>query len=545
MSLVVGVARAKGNDDDENRNRSCKPANQDHEAGSSVLCKAEVHIRTCAYRHRASGSSMSLNLPDSNPVAETRQGAVVGRRSDGHVVYKGVPYAQPPVGLRRFRPPEPVTAWDAPRDAGAFGAVPVQPQNPQMAVPGPMSEDCLTLNVWAPSTPGPHPVLFWVYGGLNTIGASSQPIYDGASFARKGVVFISANYRLGVFGFLELGTLEPELAGSSLNGLRDLTAALGWVQENIAAFGGDPGRVTLMGESAGAKNVCALATLPAARGLFARLAVQSGGGHTVYRSADEAAPVTAAVLAAAKVNGVAALTALPADALLAAQNAVVASWPHGFVIRPTVDGNFMPHAPIDAARAGATAPFELVIGTCHEESARFMPPTQAEGPFRSQQLAHLDLPTMQTLTPSYAALMPEVPIARRNILQLTAEEYWIPSIRFAEAHTAAGGAVWMYRFDRPMSEGPLTGYAPHGSDLPFVFGAPMPEFNSGPLPDAELRRTHQMWARYAATGKVTVENATSWPRYGPEHRATMLLSQTCVVADDPGGEERALWSALF
>ena len=199
-------------------------------------------------------------------------------------------------------------------------------------------------------------MLFWVYGGINLLGAASQAMYDGASFAGQNIVFVSANYRLGAFGFVELGSVAHEWTGSSLNGLRDLAAALGWVRDNIAAFGGDPARVTIMGESAGAKNVCALATIPAVRGLFTRVAVQSGGGHTVYHSLTEAAPLATALLTAANVSDAAALVALPAEALLAAQTAALTNWPHGFAVRPAVDGDFLPLTPIEAVRGGCHSP---------------------------------------------------------------------------------------------------------------------------------------------------------------------------------------------
>jgi para-nitrobenzyl esterase len=480
------------------------------------------------------------------PVVSTRSGPLVGRRAGQVNVFKGVPYARPPVGALRFRPPEPVAAWREPLDAGAFGPGPIQPAIPLIQIPSGTSEDCLTLNLWTPAAPGPHPVLFSIYGGGNFLGAASQASYDGTSFAEQGVVFVSANYRVGALGFMELGGIDPAYAGSGLNGLRDIEAALVWVRDNIEGFGGDPGQVSLQGVSAGGKNQCALAAMPSARGLFRRMAVQSGGGHTVFRSVEEATPVAETLLAAAGLarGDVAGLAALPAEAVLAAQGKVLESFPRGFPFRPTVDGKVLPQAPIEAARAGVTAGLDIVIGTARDEAALGLAPAQAEqAPFRAGQLANLDLDRMRALEPRYAEALPDLPLGERRLRQLTAEEYWVPCVRFAEAHALAGGRTWMYRFDWAPSAGPFAGRAVHGSDGAFIYGgrgAPVAEDAR-----ADVARVHAMWAGWARTGTLRLEGGPGWPAYELSRRSTLIFDRVARVEDAPRGEELRLWDAVL
>jgi len=218
-------------------------------------------------------------------VVRTRQGAVRGATVDGIAVFKGIPYAAPPFGARRFQPPQPVVAWDGVRDALTYGATVTKPPYfppfdvllPEPAIPG---EDSLNLNIWTPD-PGRTnlPVLVWIHGGAFANGTGALPTYDGSRFARDGVVCVTINYRLGVDGFLFLGQ------GNANLGLLDQVAALAWVQENIAAFGGDPHNVTVAGQSAGGMSIDALLSMPRARGLFRRAIPQSGAGHHAISAA--------------------------------------------------------------------------------------------------------------------------------------------------------------------------------------------------------------------------------------------------------------------
>ena len=490
-----------------------------------------------------------MTEPERTGPLSTSAGPIVGHRELDVNVFRGVPYAAAPIGPLRFRAPQSLRPWAEPFEASEFGFSPLQPVQPQLGPVGPMSEDCLHLNIWAPRSPGPHPVLFWVYGGANMFGSASQAMYDGAKYAERGVVFVSANYRLGVFGYLELGPVLPVYAGSSLNGLRDLVAALDWVRDNIAAFGGDPGAVTLMGESAGAKNICALATIPRARGLFNRVAIQSGGGHSVFSSPEAASPVSLAFLEAAQVSPDDArrLTSMPASALIEAQQKLVASYPQSFPLRPAVDGDFLPARPIDAARAGVTSELDMIIGTCRDEAALFLPTEAAARPFEAKQITDITLAEMQTMEAPYAQAFPDLPVPERRIRQLTAAQYWLPSIRFLEAHVVSGGRSRMYRFDHRAGGGPLPAYAFHGSDLPYIFDAPWSEMSlelKGKDADFAVR-TIDMWAGWARDGSAHLEGSSKWPAYDLKERQTLLIDDEPTITKDPQAAERELWSHVF
>jgi para-nitrobenzyl esterase len=484
-------------------------------------------------------------MSTSRPIAQTCSGPLVGRRSGRINWFGGIPYAAPPLGRLRFRPPEPPARWSEPRDAGGFGPAAMQPEDPRIDLRATTREDCLTLNVWAPAEGGPWPVLFWVHGGANITGGTAQRLYDGASFAEQGLVFVSANYRLGVFGFLELGGLLPELAGSGVNGLRDLIAALAWVRDNIAAFGGDPGQVTLMGESAGGKDIAALAASPAARGLFQRLAVQSGDLCSVAASVEEAAPAARALVEAAGLEDPRQLQRLPAAALLAAQIKIRERWPRA--IRPVAGNEILPLPPVDAARAGATRHLSMIVGTCRDESALYLPPDIAGQPLGPHQFAHAGFAQMAALEQLYAEAFPKLTPGDRHIRQLTAEQFWTPAVRFAEAHADTGGSVWMYRFDLANHDGRYRGYAPHAADLLFTFAAPADSLRLGFSIDApELAaRTHQLWAEWARSGRAELAGAPPWPAYRSAERATLLIDRRPQVALDPRGDERKLWSGLL
>ncbi len=295
--------------------------------------------------------------------------------ANGPVIeWRGVPYAAPPVGDLRFRPPEPARPWAGVRDATRFGAAAAQAFSPLQAlvggVPGEASEDCLFLNIFAPAAAGAgRPVMVWIHGGAFVGGSGSSRWYDGSRFAAHDeVIVVTFNYRLGSLGFLDLGQACP---GSANCGLLDQLAALRWVQDNIAVFGGDPDQVTVFGESAGAMSIGLMLTMPLARGLFQRAILASGTGAST-RSAEQARQVTADVLAAFG-GTVDELLVAPVEQILAAQTAVTGgSDATGYMcFRPVVDGDIIPAPADEAIAAGQSADIPVLIGTNRDEMTMF------------------------------------------------------------------------------------------------------------------------------------------------------------------------------
>src|SRR5438132_925558 len=419
-------------------------------------------------------------------IVETTTGSVQGRVKDGICDFRGIPYAAPPVGELRFRPPQPVEPWTGVRDATRFG--PMAPQNmgamEQMfgAPPQPMDEDCLTLNVWTPACDdGKRPVMVWIHGGAFLFGTGATPWYDGRSFARDDVVLVTINYRLGAFGFLHVD-------GQGNNGILDQVAALEWVRDNIAAFGGDPGNVTAFGESAGAMSVGTLLGLPAAKGLFVKAIPQSGAAHH-GKPADQADDVAREFLAEVGVepgaDALERLRAVPVENLLAAQaNVVMRRLPGGLPFTPVVDGVVLPEAPIDAIGKGQAAGVTVLIGTTREEWKLFalLDPSVArlDDAGLARRVANLiaDPDRASAVVESYRSRRPGAGIPDLAVDLGTDEVFRMPAVRLAERQSGLGNDVYMYRFDfaTPAWGGQLG--ACHALEIPFVFaclGAPAVE----------------------------------------------------------------------
>lgn len=477
------------------------------------------------------------------------QGRLRGAMEDGVRVFKGVPYAQPPVGPLRFRAPLPPVAWSGVREALQFSAMPLQGAGggdgiPNATTPG---EDCLYLNVWAPATPGPHPVLVFCYGGGNNGGGGSTPVYNGSRFARDGVVAITFNYRVGALGWVELGPHIPALAGSGNNALRDIIACLQWVKANITAFGGDPRQVTLGGVLAGSKNVMSVLAAPSAAGLVTRAITMSTSAHTTQTPA-EAETVARLFIDGHTGRPADLLTATPAE-ILVAQRKVLQGFNRNSAFRTIIDGKLMPRPIMDAFRAGASRNVPLLIGTTRDESASTLPRDFATKPFpiNQMELNSLDLSQINDMDLRYQRAFPAMTPGDRRRRLLHAEEYWISCTRVGDARAKLGAATYMYRSDRVLKSGQYAGYAPSGSDIPLTFDT----LDKGevvatgatitPEDQALAGVAHAAWVTFIKTGKPSAPGLPAWPSYEPVQRQTMILGYQPRLESDPLRAERVLW----
>lgn len=488
-------------------------------------------------------------------VVDTRSGAVSGATIDGVHVFRGIPFAAPPFGENRLLPPRPVQPWTGVRDATAWG-----PKCPQPPYPPPIDElipeysvsgeDCLNLNIWTPELGSAGlPVMVWIPGGMFEYHATgAAPTYDGTAFARDGVVCVTINYRVGAEGFLYLGP------GNANRGILDQIAALEWVRDNIAAFGGDPGNVTIFGESAGALSVGTLMAMPAAEGLFRRAIMQSGAGHLVL-------PVATAQMVADRMAerlGVEAtreaMAAVPVDRMLEAQAALrddmvampdPGRWGMEVVSammpwQPVVDGDTLPARPIDAVAAGASAGVDIIVGTNVDENRLFLVPGGAIDHITDEVLAMViasyGLPVESTL----AAYRAAHPGATPGDLMAAVQTDWfwsIPAIRMADAH-AGEAATYMYEFAWCTPQfGGLLG-ACHSLEMAFVFdtlgNATEPMLGAEP-PRTLADSMHGAWVAFARSGDP------GWAPYDLARRRAMRFGGAAGVVEDPRAMERGVW----
>jgi len=485
------------------------------------------------------------NLFALTPIApvtmRTRDGALRGEQANGVSVFRGVPFAEPPIGALRFRPPVKSKSWSGERDASRFAAAAMQTGEPGVE----HSEDCLYLNIWAPAGKGPFPVYIWIHGGGFTAGHAFEPMYDGSMLAQAGIVCVSVAYRLGVFGFLDVEPLlGAEYAGSANNALRDLIAALQWTQENIADFGGDPSRVTVGGESAGAKLTDILLGTPSAQPLFHQGISESGGAERVGTRAESAAVAQGFGELWRAENEISTLRTAAAASLIQAQQQFLKKWPQHFPLRTEIDGSLLPRRPIETIAAGSKVAKRLLIGTNRDESAMFIGPHPASDA-GAADLGNLSTARFAEIFRKYREIYPQMTDEQRRIRALTAEEYWIPSLRVADALLKGGGKAWMYRLDFAESNGRLRGYAFHSLDVRLVWDRPSPEAANVDEETALAQQMSQAWRSFLRGEQPNSAGLPVWPEYRDGTRPTMALDTHSSVERTPQEAELRLWNAVL
>ncbi|HXY70706.1 MAG TPA: carboxylesterase family protein [Gemmatimonadales bacterium] len=458
------------------------------------------------------------------PEVVIAQGRLAGAVESGVDAFKGIPYAAPPVGPWRWRPPQPPPGWSATREATSFGPVCPQRGTDRLVARAnlPRSEDCLTLNVWTPGLePGARrPVMVWIHGGGFVQGGSSVPLYDGAALAGRGIVVVSLNYRLGQLGFFALPALAAQHPGepSANFGLLDQIAALRWVRDNIAAFGGDPASVTVFGESAGGVSVDALMAAPPARGLFARAISESGPalyGTTALVEAQRRAAALAARLGATGPGAPDVLRAASADSILAAGEGDVGPIADGTVLVEDVTASFV---------GGRVARVPYLTGSNSDEGSLL----RAGG-------ASLPADSGAGVPDSARALYERGGASGAEIA-----EQWFGDRLFAATSSllardvaALGASAWVYRFAflPDILRARRAPGVPHGGEIPFVFGFGQLAVFAPPQDLAVSAMMQAYWTNFAKTGDPNGPGLPAWPAYaGPEPRTLVVDDSTAAVA---------------
>ncbi|HEX2297828.1 MAG TPA: carboxylesterase family protein [Pseudonocardiaceae bacterium] len=480
----------------------------------------------------------------TGPQVRTADGVVRGQWADGLAVFRGIPFARPLVGALRFAAPQRPEPWDGVRDAVEFGPPPPQ-SGPLPAAGAGGRTDWLTVNVWSPD-PGAAglPVLVWIYGGAYMSGSSAE--YDAALLAGQGLVVVSLNYRVGAEGFAQLD-------GAPANrGLLDQLAALHWVQDNVAGFGGDPRRVTVCGQSAGAGSIATMLTMPSAAGLFQRAIAQSvpGSYYTPALAADIAAVLAARVGAAPTAAGLAAIDpqqlADEVGRLSRELPAHADRWGRlGILFSPVVDGEVVPDVPWRALRDGRAAGVELLTGHTRDEFRLFLVLEGSLGRVTEEDTAK----ALRELGPgadgeqAYRRSYPNAPAETLFELVHSDVLFRMPTLHLAEAHSAAGGAAFLYEFRWPSPAfGGVLG-ACHGLDLPLLFGmfsgAGAQMFLGEQELSAEVRALaddiRRSWTAFATHGDP------GWPAYRPGQRLTRLWEVNPSTAPYPEELSRQIW----
>jgi para-nitrobenzyl esterase len=475
---------------------------------------------------------MAMTAAAASAAVKVEQGLVEGRVEDGLTIYRGIPFAAPPVGDLRWRAPQPAAKWQGVRQADKYAPYCMQSNVGPTYTRSTASEDCLYLNVWTPakSAKDKIPVLVWIHGGGFAAGANMEPLFDGDVVAKKGVVLVNITYRLGNLGFLAHPELSKETANhiSGNYGLLDQIAALKWIKKNIAAFGGDPNKITIFGESAGGISVSMLAASPLAKGLFEGVISDSGGSFGSVRAGGgpgenmrplESAEENGLVFqAAAGANSLADLRKLPAEKILAATRGM--AWPN-------VDGYVIPSDQVSIYDAGKFNDTNILVGYNSDEGlsfSRFADPQSYTDATKNRYAGFAD-----KLLAVYPAGDKGHPKSARDLARDTA--FGWHTWTWARKQSSLGkGKAYLYYFDQHAERTAGTPDADHGSahgeDLPYVFGHPG-IFSKTPPTDADRRASEIMatyWTNFAKYGNPNGAGVPEWPAFTEQNQQTMVLT---------------------
>ncbi|WPB81393.1 carboxylesterase/lipase family protein [Archangium violaceum] len=521
----------------------------------------------CAHKPLVT-ENKARELKNEGPViADTASGQVRGVLSEGIRVFKGIPYGGPTSGKNRFMPPVKPEPWSGVRDAIEYGPRCAQRSAIGTAVSREvvaalvtpdtqaMSEDCLVVNVWTTGVAdgGKRPVMVWLHGGGFVEGSGSASLYDGTALSRRGdVVVVTLNHRLGALGYLYTGAANTPSGNA---GMLDIVAALEWVRDNIASFGGDPGNVTIFGESGGGMKVTILLAMPAAKGLFHKAISQSGAMVHALKPA-QAASYTGELLAELKLQAgdLEALQNLPVEKVFDAQMAVQkkdrGTFSFNSPFTPVVDGQVLPGNPFDPSAPAVSAGVSLMIGTNKDEMTMFLHGKLGAMPdgVARMSLGWLAGDAKDQVFDHYRRAMPDAP-AKDVILAAGSDLFRAPSLLTAERKVAQAGApvyVYLFTWETPILEGQLK--STHALEIPFVFDNAdlVPSF-TGKDPE-RFKLSEQMsaaWIAFARNGNPNHPAIPTWPAYDTEQRPTLLFNLTSRVENDPGREERLLWRGIF
>jgi para-nitrobenzyl esterase len=511
-----------------------------------------------------------------SPVVETASGKLRGAATNGIFSFKGIPYAAPAGGKNRFLPPQPVAPWAGAREALAYrGKAPQSPaqvkrRSEMDGILGPLdaspeTEDCLTLNLWTPGLgAAKRPVMVWLHGGAFAYGSGNRAVTDGGNLARRGdVVVVSVNHRLNICGYLHLDDAGGErFAGSGNAGSLDMVRALEWVRDNIAAFGGDPGNVTIFGESGGGGKVSALLVMPAARGLFHRAVIQSGAAVR-FTTRERANALAHSVLQ--RLGGIDKVQDAPLDALLgaivpASRDAGKRAFPllDRYDFGPVVDGSAVPQHPAEPGTSPLGDDIPLMIGGTAQEAALFLDDDAVWHRKLSEAEMHQRIAAVagagadaDAAVALYRERLPGASPADRLIAALTGSNFTVRTLLYAErragrAQENKAAPVYHYALEwgSPFAGGRMGAH--HAMDLPFVFdttGVPLSTKGADGAPELAAAMS-ATWAAFARTGKPDNPAIPAWPAYTAAGRATMLFDTRSRVVNDPGRDARLLWTKV-